>query len=63
MLVFLGATRRRWLAYTPWGNDLFHTHIRVRRSDAKCTTMKYLAAAAKLLKRRRYMSRVIIDRE
>ncbi|KAG1662435.1 hypothetical protein FOA52_004016 [Chlamydomonas sp. UWO 241] len=32
-------------------------------SDAKCTTMKFLAAAAKLLKRRRYASRVIIDRD
>ena len=34
-----------------------------RRSDAKCTTMKFLAAAAKLLKRRKYISRVMIDRD
>lgn len=37
-------------------------HVR-RRSDAKCTTMKFLAAAAKLLKRRKYISRVMIDRD
>ncbi|GAX82771.1 hypothetical protein CEUSTIGMA_g10197.t1 [Chlamydomonas eustigma] len=32
-------------------------------SDAKCTTMKFVAAAAKLLKRRKYHSRVLIDRD
>eukprot|EP00798_Chlamydomonas_sp_ICE-L_P005104 gene5104-34904_t len=30
-------------------------------SDAKCTTMKHLAAASKLLKRRKYPHRVIVD--
>lgn len=33
-------------------------------SDAKCTTMKFLAAAAKLLKRKNaHASRVIIDQD
>lgn len=30
-------------------------------SDAKCTTMKHLAAMAKQLKRRKYHLRVLID--
>eukprot|EP00798_Chlamydomonas_sp_ICE-L_P006644 gene6644-3301_t len=32
-------------------------------SDEKCATMKYLAAASKLLKRRKYPHRVIVDEE
>lgn len=32
-------------------------------SDAKCTTMKNLAAASKLLRRRKYVSRVMLDQD
>eukprot|EP00195_Chlamydomonas_chlamydogama_P015429 CAMPEP_0202896172 /NCGR_PEP_ID=MMETSP1392-20130828/5216_1 /ASSEMBLY_ACC=CAM_ASM_000868 /TAXON_ID=225041 /ORGANISM="Chlamydomonas chlamydogama, Strain SAG 11-48b" /LENGTH=374 /DNA_ID=CAMNT_0049581421 /DNA_START=388 /DNA_END=1512 /DNA_ORIENTATION=- len=32
-------------------------------SDAKCTTMKFVAAGAKVLKRRKYAYRVLIDRD
>lgn len=32
-------------------------------SDGKCTTMKYVAAASKLLRRRKYASRVLLDKD